>query len=530
LVLLLRARAAGILLALVAIGTTPIDLASAQSAAPVARVAANARTVPRTPDGRPDLQGIWQVGSRAAYGLEDHAASYRMPAGSSVVEGDVIPYQPWAAAKKRENFEQRATADPLSQCYLPGVPRIMYMELPFQIFQTRDHVAMTFEWQQVFRLIYTNGSGPSTPLAFWMGDSRGRWEGDTLTVDVTNHNDRTWFDMAGNFHSEALHVVERYTMLDADTIRYEAAIEDPKVFTRPWTISMPLHRQKGMTRVLEYQCRAEMEEANGDFKPDPRTWYQKGSGGATPAAPQQVPATAPGNGAGSLRRMPDGKPDLSGFFQADAGGANWGFEPHDEPFTPGGRGVLIDPANGALPYQPWARAEKQDRTRPERGYDDPTAHCFAGGVPRSLYVPSPFHILQTPTYVVLLLERMSWRIVPLDGRRHLPDTIRLWHGDSLGRWEGDTLVIETTNLNGKTWLNEVGDVVSHAETVTERFTPIDADTLRYEATVNDPIVYTRPWTIAMPVKRQEGGLLEVACLEDNQDLQHLKDVRDGSQK
>ncbi len=270
-----------------------------------------------------------------------------MPAGSSVVEGDVIPYQPWAAAKKRENFEQRATADPLSQCYLPGVPRIMYMEFPFQIFQTRDHVAMTFEWQQVFRLIYTNGSGPSTPLAFWMGDSRGRWEGDTLTVDVTNHNDRTWFDMAGNFHSDALHVVERYTMLDADTIRYEAAIEDAKVVTRPWTISMPLLRQKGMTRVLEYQCRAEMEEANGDFKPDPRTWYQKGSGAPTPAAPRQVRATAPGNGAGSLRRMPDGKPDLSGFFHADAGGANWGFEPHDEPFTPGGRGVAGAAARGA---------------------------------------------------------------------------------------------------------------------------------------------------------------------------------------
>jgi len=530
LVLLFRARAAWILLALVAVGTIPTDLASAQSTAAVVQAIANPRTIPRTPDGRPDLQGIWQVGSRAAYDLEDHPARYGMPAGRSVVEGDVIPYQPWAAARKGENFAQRATADPLAQCYLPGVPRIMYMEFPFQIFQTRDHLAMTFEWQQVFRLIYTNGSRSPTPLEFWMGDSRGRWEGDTLTVDVTNHNDRTWFDMAGSFHSDALHVVERYTMLDADTIRYEAAIEDPKVFTRPWKMSMPLRRQKDMARVLEYQCRAEMEEANGDFKPDPRTWYQKASGGATPAATQKVRATAPANPAVSRRRMPDGKPDLSGFFQADAGGANWGFEPHAEPFTPGGRGVLVDPPNGGLPYQPWARAEKQDRNRPERGYDDPTAHCFAGGVPRSLYVPSPFHILQTPTYVVILLERMSWRIVPLDGRPHLPDTIRLWHGDSLGRWEGDTLVIETTNLNGKTWLNEVGDIVSHAETVIERFTPINADTVQYEATVNDPIVYTRPWTIAMPLKRQEGGLLEVACLEDNQDLQHLKDVRDGTKQ
>jgi hypothetical protein len=252
----------------------------------------------------------------------------------------------------------------------------------------------------------------------------------------------------------------------------------------------------------------------------------------TPFPPQpRVPAAA-AIVQGSVPRMPDGKPDLSGFADADAGGANWGFEPHNEPFTPGGRGVLTDPKTGGLPYQDWARAERQDRyTNPARGYDDPTAHCFPGGVPRALYVPSPFHVIQTPTYVVILLERMSWRIVPLDGRAHLPDTMRLWQGDSLGRWEGDTLVVETTNLNGKTWLNEVGDVISHAATVVERFTPVNANSLQYEATVSDPIVFTRPWTIAMPLRRNKAGeLLEVACLEDNQDLLHLKDVRDGSVK
>jgi streptogramin lyase len=484
--------------------------------------------IPRTADGRPDMQGIWQARSRAAYGLEDHPAHFGMPAGRSVVDTTTIPYQPWAAMKQRENFEQRAKADPLAECVLPGVPRIMYMEHPFQIFQMRDAVAMTFEWQQVFRLIYTNGTGPSTPLPFWMGDSRGRWDGDTFVVDVTNHNDRTWFDMAGNFHSDALRVVERYAMLDADTIRYQATIEDPKVFTRPWTISVPLARQKEMGRVLEYQCRAEMEEAKGDFKPEPRTWYQKGSAPVPPLPAEPRPAAAAATQSG-IARTSDGKPDLSGFTEADAGGANWGFEPHNEPFTPGGRGVLVDPKTGGLPYQPWARAEKQDRTTPGRGYDDPTAHCFAGGVPRSLYVPSPFYIIQTPTYVVILLERMSWRIVPLDGRAHLPDTIRLWQGDSLGRWDGDTLVVETTNLNGKTWLNEVGDVISHAATVVERFTPVSANVIQYEATVNDPVVFTRPWTIAMPLKRNpKGELLEVACLEDNQDLLHLKDVKERS--
>jgi len=131
-----------------------------------------------------------------------------MPAGKGVVEGGEIPYQPWALAKKAENFANRTTADPLAKCYMPGVPRIMYLEFPFHIFQTRDHIAMTFEWSQVYRLIYTNGTKPRAGFDFWMGDSRGRWEGDTLVVDVTNNNDRTWFDMAGDFHSEALRLTE----------------------------------------------------------------------------------------------------------------------------------------------------------------------------------------------------------------------------------------------------------------------------------------------------------------------------------
>src|SRR5262245_27085432 len=114
--------------------------------------------LPRTADGRPDLQGIWQVRNRATYDLEDHAARHGMPAGRSVIDGGVVPYQPWAAARKRDNFAKRATADPLAECYMAGVPRIMYMEFPFQIFQTRDAVAMLFEWQQIYRLIYTNGS------------------------------------------------------------------------------------------------------------------------------------------------------------------------------------------------------------------------------------------------------------------------------------------------------------------------------------------------------------------------------------
>ena len=141
-------------------------------------------------------------------------------------------------------------------------------------------------------------------------------------------------------------------------------------------------------------------------------------------------------------------------------------------------------------------------------------------------MPAPVQILQPQGYIVMLFERMSWRQIPLDGRAHLPDRLRLWQGDSVGHWDGDTLVVETHNLNGKAWLNEVGDVLSHAATVVERYTPVSATRVIYRATVSDPIAYTRPWTIEVPLNKEPDELLEVACHEDNGDLQHLKDVRD----
>ena len=249
------------------------------------------------------------------------------------------------------------------------------------------------------------------------------------------------------------------------------------------------------------------------------------------ATPVFAQAPTPAAGTKPIKRLPDGKPDISGVYQADAGGSNQGLERREKTaLTPGGRGVVIDPPNGMLPTQPWARAENQARQAPERGYDDPTAHCFVAGVPRSIYVPSPFQIMQPPGYVLLLFERMSWRQIPLDRRQHLPDGIRLWQGDSVGRWDGDTLVVETKNLNGKTWLDELGGVITHQATVVERFIPVDGDTIRYEATVTDPAAYTRPWTIMMPLRRQSHELLEVACLEDDQDLPHLKDIRDAARE
>ena len=293
------------------------------------------QTLPRTADGKPDLEGIWQASSTAAADLQDHVASLNMLAGRSVVDGGEIPYQPWAAKQKAENFQNRRTADPLSKCYMPGVPRVMYLDFPFQIFQTPKAIAMAFEWELDYRLIYTDGTPHPTDADFWMGDSRGHWEGDTLVVDVANINDKTWFDMAGDFHSDALHVVERYRMTDHDTIQYEATIEDSKVFTKPWTINIALHRRTDRDRLFEYSCESEVEEANGAFTREERTWYP-GSPTAPPVTMATVFARTPGAGGTvpNIRRTPDGKPDLQGFYESKAGGANQGLE---RPGAPPGR-------------------------------------------------------------------------------------------------------------------------------------------------------------------------------------------------
>ena len=220
-------------------------------------VGAQGYKAPRTREGQPDLQGVWQTVNTAAWDIQDHNASLNVPAGAGVVEGNEIPYQPSALAKKQENYKNRATLDPEKKCFMPGVPRVTYMPYPFRIFQTKDYVAIFYEYIHVQRIIHTNGTKHPEEIPFWMGDSRGRWEGDTLVVYTTNFTDKTWFDRAGNFHSADLHVVERFTRTGPDHIRYEATIEDPKVFTRPWKMSMPLYRrQEPNIQLLEYECYA----------------------------------------------------------------------------------------------------------------------------------------------------------------------------------------------------------------------------------------------------------------------------------
>jgi hypothetical protein len=225
--------------------------------------AAQTYRAPRAPDGKPDLQGFWQALNTASYNVEPHSPGLGIPAGLGIVvdpPDGKIPYQPAAAAKQQENFKNRARLDPLNKCYSPGVPRMMYLPFPFQIIQTPKFIAITSEYAHTVRNIFF-GSPHIPDLDFYMGDSRAHWEGETLVVDVTGNNDETWFDAAGNFHSDALHMIERYTRIEPDVLTYEATIEDPKVFTRPWKISMPLyrHREKNF-RLLEYECQAYPEE------------------------------------------------------------------------------------------------------------------------------------------------------------------------------------------------------------------------------------------------------------------------------
>jgi hypothetical protein len=226
--------------------------------------AAASSPIPRGANGQPKLDGIWQALADASWDIRPHSAGHpalaqlgaagAIPPGLGIVEGGEIPYQPWAADKQRENSANRLSLDPEVKCYLPGVPRATYMQQPFQILQTADYVMIAYQYAGAVRTVHMKDPGPA-PAESWMGWSIGRWEGDTLVVDVTSQNDQTWFDRAGNFHSEALHVVERYSLLDQNHMLYEATIEDPKVFTRPWKIALPLYRRlEPNTQLLEFKC------------------------------------------------------------------------------------------------------------------------------------------------------------------------------------------------------------------------------------------------------------------------------------
>jgi hypothetical protein len=226
---------------------------------------------PRTPDGKPNINGIWQAMNTADWDLRSHAASqgpvlslgaeFSAPPGPGVIDGDgTIPYLPGAAEQQKKNFANRLTLDPEVKCYMGGVPRSTYMPYPFQIIQSPHAIMIAYEFAGAVRSI--NMDKPTeAPADSWMGWSNGHWEGDTLVVTVTDLNGQTWFDRAGDFHSDVLKVTERYTPRSADTLMYEATIEDSKTFSRPWKISMPLYRHvEKDARIMEYKCPEFAEE------------------------------------------------------------------------------------------------------------------------------------------------------------------------------------------------------------------------------------------------------------------------------
>src|SRR5581483_10792231 len=235
--------------------------------------------------GKPDFNGIWEANNTANWDLLTHQARPMVaqpgylpntqvlaapvlalgslgwvPGGIGVVDGDDIPYQPWAAARKKENQEHWIDRDPELKCFQPGTPRGMYLPHPFQIIQGNTKIQMIFEFANAQRTIHLTKM-EDYPNVLWMGYSQGHWEGDTLVVDVSNFTDATWLDRAGDFHSDALHVTERYSLAGKDVIHYEATLQDPQVFTRPWKISMPLYRRlEPNAELTDFKCVEMVEE------------------------------------------------------------------------------------------------------------------------------------------------------------------------------------------------------------------------------------------------------------------------------
>jgi hypothetical protein len=290
----MRARVRDVLIATLA---AAIGAVLATTVRTVEGQAPAAYRAPRLADGKPDLNGIWQALNEANYDLEAHMARPALqlrpgpfgpvpaapvlalgavgsvPPGLGVVEGDgTIPYLPDALKKKKENQEKYVERDPEVKCYLPGVPRANYMGHPFQILQSTKSIFMAYQYAGATRDILLKDPGPA-PVDSWMGQSVGKWEGDTLVVDVTGFNDQSWLDRAGNFHSDALHVVERWTRTAPNVLTYEATIEDPNVYSKPWKISMPLYRRLDKNaQLMDFKCVEFVEELlYGKFRKKPLT-------------------------------------------------------------------------------------------------------------------------------------------------------------------------------------------------------------------------------------------------------------------
>jgi hypothetical protein len=248
---------------------------AAAPAAPAAQARPAAR--PARIAGHPNFNGVWQAIGTAHWNLEDHSASatpiwqlgalYAVPAGQSVIEGGSIPYTPAALKKRDENMKGWPKSDPEAKCYMPGIPRATYMPYPFQIVQGQRDILFVYEYASSNRIVHMSNH-TEAPVDSWMGWSNGKWDGDTLVIQVNGFNDQTWFDRAGNHHTEALTVTERYSLNGDNNINYQATMEDKNTFTRPWTIRLPLYRRlEPNVQLLEFKCVEFSEELlYGDLK------------------------------------------------------------------------------------------------------------------------------------------------------------------------------------------------------------------------------------------------------------------------
>lgn len=246
----------GFVIATLALGVAAVTPACAIAQSAVAQPARANSEIPRARDGHPDFSGIWQTLSEADYDLEPHAGRRDAPPSNGVVQGGAIPYRAEAIARRRANFDHRGTDDPRLRCFALSVPRAVYYGAPFQILQRPDNVTLVHQFGNQVRDIATDGSlhPDDNDPQLWHGDSRGHWEGDTLVVDVTGFNEDTWLDRSGNYHSDKLHVVERWTFRDANTIDYSATLDDPEVYSKPWTINIQLNRREPGFKLIEDYC------------------------------------------------------------------------------------------------------------------------------------------------------------------------------------------------------------------------------------------------------------------------------------
>ncbi|HLG55208.1 MAG TPA: hypothetical protein VI485_07745 [Vicinamibacterales bacterium] len=262
-------------------GAAPAPAGQGRGAAPAQPAGRGTVARPDRIAGKPNLNGIWQAVTSAYWNLEDHSAQgltqfwqlgaiAAIPAGQSIVVGGTIPYLPAGLKKRQENQAGWPKSDPEAKCYMPGIPRATIMPYPFQIVQGQKDILFVYEYASSNRIVHML-THQEAPVDSWMGWSDGKWDGDTLVIEVTGNNDQTWFDRAGNHHSDALKVTERYSLMPGtgnNAIQYQATMEDPKTFSRPWQIQVPLYRKlEPNAQLLEFKCVEFSEELlYGDLK------------------------------------------------------------------------------------------------------------------------------------------------------------------------------------------------------------------------------------------------------------------------